>query len=378
MHEFDNIVSEFVEQASKMHEMDTTKSFDKQYFRANKHVAVIGMAFHRIKKTKSHIVLDPDMQRILDNDESIWTIESPITKEGLEVVLRRIGIIESIGSRFTDNSEDKYFFDVIAIDSDSSVVLSQVVKLLIQGGSKVIRVNKGTEAARLLTVKNFDFILVDIHAPVLEGIEDLRFSRDHEVAFLSKQPPARHSSVAVAMSSSQSTISAASPSPANGNQSVEELTTQGLTTATNPLTHIPELKVTAKGRLEMQRHALKVYNDRPLYWKWRELQDQSKYYSPYTSPVKLINETRKLISQENDADRRHEPHTHVSSHSIDPRKFEYRPVVVPVKVASATTLERFVPPIIRSIRPDVPPRTSKKFQASSRQFDLSSVSVDES
>lgn len=107
-----------------------------------------------------------------------------------------MGIIEIMSE--TDNktlNKDKKKKDLgpplkILIADDTAVNLSLATKLLIRRGHDIIAVENGLQAFEAFKEGSFDVVLMDIHMPVMDGLESTAKIREYEASETSRPPTA--------------------------------------------------------------------------------------------------------------------------------------------------------------------------------------------
>jgi len=107
-----------------------------------------------------------------------------------------MGIIEIMSE--TDNktlNKDKKKKDLgpplkILIADDTAVNLSLATKLLIRRGHDIIAVENGLQAFEAFREGSFDVVLMDIHMPVMDGLESTAKIREYEASETSRPPTA--------------------------------------------------------------------------------------------------------------------------------------------------------------------------------------------
>ena len=78
----------------------------------------------------------------------------------------------------------------ILIADDTAVNLSLATKLLIRRGHDIIAVENGLQAFEAFKEGSFDVVLMDIHMPVMDGLESTAKIREYEASETSRPPTA--------------------------------------------------------------------------------------------------------------------------------------------------------------------------------------------
>ncbi|HWT77150.1 MAG TPA: PAS domain S-box protein [Mobilitalea sp.] len=77
------------------------------------------------------------------------------------------------------NYETKRKYDILLAEDDS-INLTFLSGLLVKKGHRVVAVNNGSEAIKEYLREKFDIILMDILMPEMDGVEAMKFIREHE------------------------------------------------------------------------------------------------------------------------------------------------------------------------------------------------------
>ena len=107
-----------------------------------------------------------------------------------------MGIIELMNERDSENlNKEKKKKDLgpplkILLADDTAVNLALATKLLKRRGHDVIAVEDGLLAYEAFKEGTFDVVLMDIHMPVMDGLESTAKIRDYEASENSRPPTA--------------------------------------------------------------------------------------------------------------------------------------------------------------------------------------------
>ena len=111
----------------------------------------------------------------------VCCLSKPLTRAALQTAIE-----ETLSGEDTANSKDpaapvpRFPNQRFLVADDNPVNLKLIATLLTETGAEVIEATNGEEASALASESNFDLILMDIHMPVLDGVQAAERIRSRE------------------------------------------------------------------------------------------------------------------------------------------------------------------------------------------------------